>query len=297
MEDIKRFHTINQYFDYLGAQTLCPLVGVVDFSTLNRMSYTRYCFDFYTVFLKDVVCGDITYGKETYDYQEGTIVSIAPEQVFGLRDTGKKFQPKGWALVFDKELLKGTSLASNMKQYSFFSYNSHEALHLSQKEREIIMECLNNIGNELSQSSDQHSRKLIVKNIELFLDYCTRFYDRQFATREKANQGILIRFEQVLNEYFSSDAPSKDGLPSVALCASSLHLSPNYFGDLIKRETGITAQEHIQTKLIDVAKVRIFDTRRSVSEIAYSLGFRYPQHFSRLFKKQVGCTPSQYRDA
>ena len=245
--------------------------------------------------LKDVKCGDIRYGRNYYDYQEGTLVFLAPGQVVGIVNNGEYFQPKGWALLFHPDLIRGTSLVREMKNYTFFSYESNEALHLSEQERKVILDCFHNIESELQHAIDKHSKTLIVNNIELFLNYCVRFYDRQFITRSHVNKDILTRFENLLNDYFQSEKPQIIGLPSVQYCADSLHLSPNYFGDLIKKETGNSAQEYIQAKLIGVAKDRIFDTSLSVSEIAYSLGFKYPQHFSRLFKQKVGVTPNEYR--
>jgi AraC family transcriptional activator of pobA len=212
-----------------------------------------------------------------------------------MADTAELHQPKGYALVFHPDLLRGTSLGQHIHDYNFFSYQVNEALHISERERQIVLDSLAKISIELQQSIDKHSKRLIVSNIELFLNYCTRFYDRQFITRDHAHQGILERFESLLNDYFLSDKPQTIGLPSVSYCAGELHLSPNYFGDLIKKETGQSAQEYIQTKLIDVAKERIFDTTRSVSQIAYDLGFKYPQHFGRLFKQRVGHSPNEYR--
>ena len=171
----------------------------------------------------------------------------------------------------------------------------NEALHLSEQERQVVVDCLRRIRHELQHAVDRHSKTIIAMNIELLLDYCVRFYERQFITRNEVNRDILVRFENVLDEYFVSDRPQQIGLPSVGYCAGKLHLSPNYFGDLIKKETGRTAQEHIQMKLIDLAKERVFDTGKSISEIAYELGFKYPQHFTRLFKRIVGQTPNQYR--
>jgi AraC-like DNA-binding protein len=182
-----------------------------------------------------------------------------------------------------------------MEYYSFFSYNTNEALHLSEKERKIILDCFSKIEYELEQSIDKHSKTLIASNIELFLNYCVRFYDRQFITRDTVHKGILERFEELLNGYFTSEKPRTEGLPSVAWCADRLNLSANYFGDLVKKETGKSAQDYIQTKVIEVAKERIFDINKSVSEVAYDLGFKYPQHFTRLFKQRVGCTPNEYR--
>ena len=223
------------------------------------------------------------------------MVFLAPGQVAGVYSIGETYQPKGYALVFHPDLVHGTSLGRHIQDYTFFGYQSNEALHLSERERKIILDCFSKIQYELEHAIDKHSKRLIVSNIELFLDYCIRFYDRQFITRDNPHKGILERFENLLNDYFQSDKPQAIGLPSVAYCAGELNLSANYFGDLIKKETGKTAQEYIQSKVIDVAKEKIFDQSKPVNQIAYELGFKYPQHFSRLFKQRVGQSPNEYR--
>jgi AraC-like DNA-binding protein len=268
---------------------------VVDLSKAAPRKLASAYFGFYTVFLKEVKCGDLRYGKQTYDYQEGTLVFIAPGQVVTVENSGDLYQPKGYALVFHPDLIHGTSLGRHIQDYTFFGYQSNEALHVSERERKIVLDCFSKIEFELEHAIDKHSKKLIVDNIELFLNYCVRFYDRQFITRDNAHQGIIEKFEALLNAYFLSDKPQTVGLPSVAGCASELNLSANYFGDLVKKETGKTAQEYIQAKVIDVAKERIFDHNKSVSQIAYELGFKYPQHFARLFKQRVGQSPNEYR--
>ncbi|MDP4277774.1 MAG: helix-turn-helix domain-containing protein, partial [Bacteroidota bacterium] len=265
------------------------------FSKAQPVEQQRQYMGLYTMFLKDVKCGDIRYGRNYYDYQEGTLVFIAPGQVIGIEKNGEYVQPKGWALVFHPDLIHGTSLGRHIKEYTFFSYEVYEALHLSEQERQIVVDCLQKIDFELRHAIDKHSKTLIVTNIELLLNYCVRFYDRQFITRSNVNKDLLIRFEKVLDNYFLSDAPLQSGLPTVGYCADKLNISANYLGDLIKKETGKSAQEHIQLKLIDVAKEKIFDTSKSVSEIAYGLGFKYPQHFTRMFKKSTGVSPSEFR--
>jgi AraC-like DNA-binding protein len=294
MDEILTLDNISQYNSMRGVETHHPLVSVIDMSKAKPSKSNRIHFGFYCVFLKEVKCGDLKYGCNYYDYQEGTLVFVAPGQILGI-NSNEIIKPKGWALLFHPDLIKGTALGHNMKDYTFFSYEVNEALHLSEKERQIVIDCFNKIDYELKQTIDKHSKKLISSNIELLLNYCMRFYDRQFITRDNVNKDVLIKFENLLNNYFQSDKPQTIGLPSVKYCADQLHFSPNYLGDLIKKETGKSAQEHIQLKLIDVAKEKIFDTGKSVSEIAYELGFRYPQHFSRLFKKQVGYTPNEYR--
>jgi AraC-like DNA-binding protein len=294
MEEISRFETVKSYNDFNNEETLHPLVSVVDFSkAAPRQRYKMY-FGLYVVILKDVDCGDLTYGRANYDYQEGTLVFFSPGQVAGVQKE-ELFQPTGHALVFHPDFIKGTSLGKHIQDYGFFSYKVNEALHLSERERKIVLDSFSKIRYELEHAIDKHSKKLAVSTIELFLDYCVRFYDRQFITRDDAHKGILERFETLLNDYLNSDKLESIGLPTVAYCANTLNLSANYFGELIKKETGKSAHEYIQSKVIDLAKEKIFDPNKSVSEIAYELGFKYPQHFTRLFKQQVGKTPLEYR--
>lgn len=295
MDAIRRFETITEYNAFNNNETLHPLVSVIDLSKAHPRQGSRMYFGFYTVFLKDVKCGNIIYGRHTYDYQEGTLVFIAPGQVAGINSNGEFYQPKGYALVFHADLIYGTSLSKHIRDYTFFGYQSNEALHLSERERKIVLDCFAKIEYELEHAVDKHSKKLIVSNIELFLNYCTRFYDRQFITRDKAHSGILERFETLLNEYFQAEKPQMTGLPSVAWCAGELNISANYFGDLIKKESGKSAQEYIQDKLIGVAKEKIFDINKSIGDIAYELGFKYPQHFTRLFRQKTGMSPNEYR--
>jgi AraC-like DNA-binding protein len=300
MNKVVNFNTISEYNAFNNNETLHPLISVIDFSKADERSWegektVRIYYGFYCIFLKDIKCGDLRYGCNYYDYQEGTLVFVAPGQVMEVETDGKVYQPKGHALVFHPDLIHGTSLFKSINDYNFFSYNANEALHLSERERQIVLDSFSKIQLELQLGVDKHSKKLIASNIELFLNYCERFYDRQFITRENVNKGILEKFEEVLNSYFTTDKPNTIGLPSVAYCADELHLSANYFGDLIKKETGKSAQEYIQNKIIDVAKDKILVDHLTVNEIAYQLGFKYPQHFSRLFKQRVGYTPNEYR--
>jgi AraC family transcriptional regulator, transcriptional activator of pobA len=296
MKEIVKLESIAKYNAMRGVETMHPLVTVLDLAKANPMPAQTFNFGLYAVFLKELNCGELKYGRNYYDYQDGTLVFIAPGQVMGIQANVKTFEPKGWALLFHPDLIKGTSLGKSIQDYSFFSYDVNEALHISDKERKIVLDCFAKIEYELHQAIDMHSKKLIAANIELFLNYCTRFYDRQFITRDNVHKGMLERFESVLNSYFSSGKPVTIGLPTVAYCAGELHLSPNYFGDLVKKETGRSPQEYIQSKIIDIAKERVFDLNKSVSEIAYDLGFKYPQHFTRLFKQKVGVSPNEYRN-
>lgn len=296
MEQVERIDTVKQYNNAMGVDTLHPLVSVINFNEVPVVhSYRRYM-GIYAVFLKNIRCGDMLYGCQPYDYEDGTLVFVSPGQVYGVDSKGKATKPSGYALVFHPDLMAGTQLGRHIKDYSFFSYEVNEALHLSKKERATIVDCLEKIAAEIEQTIDKHSRTLIVSNIELFLNYCMRFYDRQFITRSHVNKDILVRFENLLNEYFKAGKAQTLGLPGVAYCAAQLHLSSNYFGDLIKKETGSTALDYIQSRLIDEAKVKIFDAGKSINEIAGELGFKYQQHFTRLFKQKTGMTPNEYRN-
>jgi AraC family transcriptional regulator, transcriptional activator of pobA len=303
MEKVYKFDTVAEYNALNDHETLHPLVTVIDFSKSKPWSWPgggsktiKVNYGLYCIVLKESNCGDLKYGCNYYDYQEGTMVFISPGQMVEIENFGENFQPKGYALLFHPDIIHGTALGRQIKDYSFFGYQSNEALHLSKRERKIILDYFAKIQHELSYAIDKHSKQLIVSNIELVLNYCRRYYDRQFITRDSVNKGILERFENLLNEHFLSDKVQTAGLPSVAYCAAKLNLSSNYFGDLIKKETGKTAQEYIQQKVIDVAKERMFDHNKSVSEIAYELGFKYPQHFTRFFKQWVGQTPNEYRN-
>ena len=302
MKNIFKVNTVTEYNNLMGQETMHPLVSVIDFSKLPAPDYskveiknTKGQLNLFAIFLKDIKCGNVTYGINDYDYEEGTLMFMAPGQVFGFEIEEDMQAPKGLAIIFHPDLLKGTALGKNMKEYTFFNYEVNEALHLSKRERDVIDECVHNINYELEHAIDKHSKTLIVSYLELFLNYCKRFYDRQFVTRENVNKDVLARFEKILNDYFYSDDPLESGLPTVKYCAEKLFISPNYLGDLLKKETGKSASEHIQLKIIEVAKVKIFDLDKSISEIAYELGFKHPQHFARMFKKSVGLSPTEYR--
>ncbi|WP_447951685.1 helix-turn-helix domain-containing protein [Chryseobacterium koreense] len=295
MDEILRIDTVSQHDAFYHKENLHPLVSIMDFDgRVPEVYASKMNFGFYAVYLKEVMCGDLKYGKNTYDYQDRTLVFVAPGQIINV-DINKDYKPQGYALLFHPDLIRGTSLGRHIGDYTFFSYQSNEALHLSERERKIVLDCFDKIGYELERGVDKHSKMLIVDNIELFLNYCIRFYDRQFITRNDANTDLLVQFEKLLNEYYQSDKPLTIGLPSVTWCAEQLNLSSNYFGDLIKKETGKTALEYIQSKITDVAKQKILDNRKTINEIAYELGFKYPQHFTRTFKKNTGYTPNEYR--
>jgi AraC-like DNA-binding protein len=290
------YDSVKKYSETFKNKTLHPLINLVDLNLSDPIPRTKFRLDFYAIVVKDTNCGDLRYGNQYYDYSDGTVVFFGPGQVITNEPEGENHQPYGKALIFHTDLLKGSSLGKHIQEYSFFSYQSFEALHLSDKEKETVKIFFDNISAEIHQNIDIHSKKLIVANLELLLKYCNRFYDRQFITREHVNHGIIEQFEEKLNAYFLNEHLKTEGIPSVAFFAEQLSLSSNYFGDLIKKETGKTALEYIQIKLIDTAKERIFDTSKSISEISFELGFKYPQHFTRLFKQKVGLSPMEYRN-
>ena len=296
MDKIIKLENIDQYNSLYGLETLHPLVSVVDLTKATKtVNHIQMTYGLYALFLKQTKSCDIKYGRQSYDYQEGTIVCFAPGQTIGVETLEDEISPQVYGVIFHPDLIRETSLGKNIKNYTFFSYAVNEALHLSDQEREIVMDCLEKISIELEHAIDKHSKALIAMNIELLLNYCMRFYERQFITRSNANKDALSQFEQLLEEYFQSQHPMQDGLPSVKYFADKVCLSPNYFGDMVKKETGRTPQEHIQEKVIELAKEHITETDETVSQIAYTLGFQYPQHLCRLFKRRVGCTPNEYR--
>lgn len=295
MSEILKINSVNEYNNLVGQETLHPLVSIVDFSKVEPFCYFKAQMGLYTIFLKDIKCGNITYGINNYDYEEGSLIFISPGQVYGVESNGEKQKGSGTALLFHPDLIHGTSLGKQIKDYTFFSYDVSEALHLSARERAIINQCFENIQYELEHAIDTHSKTLIVSYLELFLNYCKRFYERQFVTRSHVNKDVLARFEKIVDDYFANEMALEKGAPTVRYCAEKLFFSANYLGDLLKKETGKSAQEHIQQKMIDFAKERLFDANKSISEIAYELGFKHPQHFTRMFKKQVGLSPAEYR--
>ena len=293
---ILELDSVDKYNDLFGLETLHPLVSVVDLRKAARKpDGMQMNYGLYALYLKCTKACALRYGRRNYDYQEGTIVSFAPGQVVQVDMMDEELHPEVYGLLFHPDLIHGTSLGKNIRRYSFFSYSSNEALHLSEQEKGIFLDCLHRIGLELEHGSDRLSKTLISMNIELLLNYCMRFYERQFVTRDVPENDELSRFEQLLDEYFQSGKAEREGLPSVRYFADKVCLSPNYFGDMIKKETGKSPQEHIQEKVIDLAKEQIMGTGGTISQIAYSLGFQYPQHLSRMFKKKVGCTPNEYR--
>jgi AraC-like DNA-binding protein len=291
-----KIDTVDDFNKLYGFETKHPLVAVVDMSRAQRVitGTATFSYGLYALFLKQTYCGDITYGRQPYDYQEGTVASYAPGQAITVSHR-PDYTPNALGVLFHPDLIRGTELGKDIGQYSFFSYDVREALHLSEEEKGIFSDCLAKMQTELNHSIDNHSRKLICRNIQLLLDYCMRFYERQFITRHCVNHDVLTRFEQLLNSYFADGRAAKEGLPTVRHFAEECYLSPNYFGDLVKKETGRTPQELIQSKIISTAKEELAATGKTVGEVAWHLGFQYPQHFNRFFKRNTGMTPSEYR--
>lgn len=295
MEQILDLPTVQDYCNELGVKPLHPLISVVDMSELPFTRHRMRRFGFYAVWYKEMNCGEVLYGRSKYDYDDGTMMFIGPNQVGGNNDNTIVEHPKGWILMFHPDLLLGTPLAGRMKEYTFFSYTSNEALHMSDRERQIILNCFREIKDELEYAIDKHTKQIVTSNIETLLNHCVRFYERQFVTREIVNADVLTRFEQTLQDYFDSGKPVREGLPTVKYCAGQVFLSPNYFGDLVKKSTGKSAIETIQLFVIERAKEMLADKKNSISEIAYQLGFNYPHHLTRVFKKIVGVTPGDFR--
>jgi AraC-like DNA-binding protein len=278
-----------------------PLVSVVktaDYRPVLDFKGLKVVNNLYQITLKQLGCGNLMYGKNSYDYQDGTLVFTAPGQVTVFEgEMPKENEPNsGWTLAFHPDLIRKSSLADKMSHYSFFSYEVNEALHLSEDELKTIEELLDKIVKEYSQNLDKHSQNLIVSNIELLLDYCVRFYDRQFYTRTNLNLDFVSKFEKTLRRYYETGEVDVKGLPSVQYLAGELNFSSNYLSDLLKKETGKTAQEHIHLFVIEKAKNKLLNSSSSISEIGYTLGFEYPQHFSNLFKSKTGFSPSEYRN-
>lgn len=295
MENIMHIDSVEQYSRYFGVETKHPLVNVFNGRDGRPLRFCRKLYNIYTILLKDAACGDLRYGRSRYHYDSGTMLFLAPGQVMGSDDDGQWNQPEGWVVVFHPNLLHGTPLADIMQRYSYFSYQANEALHLSEDERAVVEEDMRRIMHELQQPEDKHTMSLVVDNIKLLLDHCLRFYDRQFATDRQENSNLLVRFENLLTGYFESGQPAVQGLPSVQYCAEQLCISTGYFSDVMRQETGMSASKHIQQRALDYAKDRIFSTSLSVSQIGYALGFSYPQHFIRWFKRLSGITPAEYR--
>lgn len=295
MKELLKISSITEYNKMMGVKTLHPLISAIDMSEVNHFPKFPMIANFYAIYFVEVECGVMKYGRATYDYQEGTLLFTAPNQVVEGYPTISPHEAKGWALIFHPDLIRNTTLGKEIHKYAYFFYTINEALHLSEDEKDLVNNSFKSILSELKKGTDKHTKELITIAIELLLKYCNRYYDRQFSSRDNANKSVLDKFELLLNDYYTSDKPQKLGLPTVTYFANQMHLSPNYFGDIIKKETGSSTQEYIQSKIIEIGKELIFNPEKTITEIAYDLGFKYPQHFMRLFKKREGVTPNEYR--
>lgn len=293
--EIIKLDSIDSYNKLYGLPTLHPLVAVVDLKdAAHYANHARFDYGLYALFLKNGVSCSIRYGRKQYDYQEGTVVSFSPGQKVEVDIPEGEVTHDVLGLLFHPDLIYGTSLGEKIASFGFFDYSQMEALHLSDREREIFLDCLDKIKRELQHPVDSHSAAVLSANIQLLLEYLDRFYDRQFITRHKVNSEIVRRFERLLREYYDNGQP-REAIPSVAEFASKVNLSAGYFSDLVKKETGMTPKTLIMRHMIEVAKHRLASGNTDIGIIAYDLGFQYPAHFTRMFKRLTGQSPTDYR--
>jgi AraC-like DNA-binding protein len=298
MPDIIRTTSIKQLHENLGlGKPLHPLITIIDTAKMaygEELIGTKFTSDLYCIALKDKSCG-LDYGRNHYDFDEGTLIFIGPDQVFSVRKAQGLNEVQGWMLYFHPDLIRGTSLGEKIDDYTFFSYDVHEALHLSEQEEGTITQCIEMIRMELNERIDNHSQTVLISTIELMLNHSKRYYERQFNTRSNGSKGTVSKVEFLLKEYFKSDKVSDLGLPTIQYLAEKCNVSTYYLSDLLKKETGRTAKDHINDYIIDKAKNMLLASSESINEIAYTLGFNYPHYFSRLFKSKTGLTPQDYR--
>lgn len=299
MSQIIHIRTIAQIHKSLGLpppmHPLISLISIDESVTSYDYGDFTYVYDFYQIALKSGIQGDIAYGRNHYDYDQGSMVFTKPSQAQQYSNIESVETERGWVLLFHPDLIRRSGLAGQMESYSFFSYDTNEALHVSEREKQILSELVAQIKEEYSQNIDKHTQRLIVSNIELILNYCTRFYERQFIIRQNHNLDLMEKVDGILREYFESDSAVERGLPTVKYLSEAMCMSSNYLSDMIKNATGRTAQQYIQDHVIDRIKNALLGTNEQVSQIAYSLGFEYPQHLSKLFKAKTGMTPVEYR--
>lgn len=293
MSKIMKIKNVSDYSRYLGHTDRHPLVSVINYAEVSPIRHSLNSYSVYGIFFHDQQDIDLTYGCGKYDYKSGTVICVAPGQIGGKEDNGERVMLTGWALLFHPDLLRGTTLSKNIKQYTFFDYRVHEALHMTDEEHDIFVSLMQQIRNELQKPHDELQNAILIAYIELVLNFCQRFYNRQFTTRKLENSDILMKFDNLLNDYYEKNIQLTLGLPTVQYCADKLCMSPNYFGDVIKKTTSDTASNYIRQYVIQRVKNELA-TGASIVQVADDLGFKYPQHLSRMFKQQTGITPSEY---
>lgn len=296
--EIIYINTVDDNTDYFGLDKTDPQIGLVDVTKATYWpSEFHLTFGVYAVLLMGAHCGEVRYGRQgSYDFSSGTIVIYAPGQTIDVKVLPGE-RPSARGILFTPDYIRGTSLGEHIKEFSFFSYAANEALYVSEDERELFFTNLERIRTEMAKPTDDFSRRIVCMNIELLLSHCSRFYARQFETRREPDHDVFVKFEKLLRGYFSSDLPRREGLPTVKYFADHVFLSPNYFGDLIKSQTGQTVRQYIHRAIISTAKDRLLTSSAPIAEIAYSMGFQTTQHFSTLFKKATGMTPVAFRQA
>jgi AraC-like DNA-binding protein len=302
LKDFIKIETISEFHRVLGlSKPKHPLISVLRLGDARKnleVEHLKYVLGLYKISLKDNCAYKIvSYGRNSYDFQEGTMIFTAPNQVMEYKKAETAETDKGWILAFHPDLIRKSTLGKHIEDYSFFSYASNEALHLSDEEKNTVTDIAEKIEKEISNNIDAHSQTLIISNVELLLNYCVRFYDRQFYTRTNLNQDIASQFEQLLKEYYNQEKQLVFGIPTVQYCAEALNMSPKYLSDLLRKETGQSTQDHIHQYIIEKAKNRLLNSNESASEIAYALGFEYPQYFSRIFKKKTEMSPNEFRQS
>lgn len=293
MAKIMKIRNVSDYSRYLGHTDRHPLVSVIDYAEVSPVRHCLNNYSVYGIFFHDQAEIDLAYGCGKYDYKKGTVICVAPGQIGGKEDNGEQVMLTGWALLFHPDLLHGTHLEKVIKSYPFFDYRIHEALHMTDEEHDILSSLMRQIQDELQKKHDELQDSIIVGYIGLVLNFCQRFYNRQFITRKLENSDILVKFDRLLQDYFEGKAQLELGIPTVQYCADKLCMSSNYFGDVIRRTTGDTASNYIRQYVIQRAK-NALATGASIAQVADELGFEYPQHLSRMFKKQTGMTPTEY---
>ncbi len=293
MSKILKVRNVSDYSRYVGQADRHPLVSVIDYAEVSPVRHSLNHYDVYGIFVHDKVEIDLAYGCGKYDYREGTAICVAPGQVGGKEDNGERVMLTGWALLFHPDLLRGTRLERGIKNYTFFDYRVNEALHMSDDELSVFVSLMHQIREELNRRRDELQDAILADYIGLVLNFCQRAYNRQFLTRRLQCSDVLVRFDNLLRAYYEGRTQSALGLPSVKYCADKLCMSPNYFGDLVKRTTGVTASHYIRQHVVGLAK-NMLAGGVGIARAAYDLGFTHPQHFSRMFKKQTGTTPTEY---